>query len=311
MDRSRIDAARNSVSLHDLARKTVRLKRDARGWVGLCPLHREKTPSFHVYDDSKFKCFGCGAWGDAIDFVMLLRGVSFQDAITELSGGEAAPNKDQIMRTVEESEARKADEVRRIAHAHGLWLKGMPVQGTVAETYLRETRAIPTIIPAILKHAMAYCSVLEEETDALIAPLQDRHGHVTAVQQIFLSRETGDAWRDKAGKRVKRTLGAMRDGCVRLGLPDTSLGLAGSVEDALAASNLFSLPVWATCGEQRMSRVWVPDEVEKIVIFADADEPGMVAALEAQRVHRANGKDVTVVMPNEGKDFCDKIERTI
>jgi len=51
----------------------------------LCPFHNEKTPSFWVFDDNSWKCFGCGANGqNAIDFVMKKKGLSFRDAVNHL-----------------------------------------------------------------------------------------------------------------------------------------------------------------------------------------------------------------------------------
>ena len=48
------------------------LRRADRQFVGLCPLHRERHPSFYVHPEKKvFFCFGCGAGGDLFDFVML------------------------------------------------------------------------------------------------------------------------------------------------------------------------------------------------------------------------------------------------
>ncbi len=309
MDQSRINDARRRIPLSQLVGKTVKLKRVSGAFVGLCPFHREKTPSFYVYDTTaKFKCYGCGQWGDAPDFLMLTKGLTFVQAVDELAG-EAAPAP-AIERAVADTGLRQEDNSRRIAHAHGIWLKRQPIAGTVAERYLAQTRAIPGPYPDILGYTRsAYCSVLGEETEALIAPLQDRHGHVTAVQQIFLSRETDDAWRDEKNKRVKRTLGAMLDASVRLGLPDTTLGLAGSVEDALAASSLYSLPVWATCGEQRMGRVWVPEEIEHVVIFADADDAGAKAAMDAKAAQQRAGRRVTIMMPGATKDFAETVEK--
>lgn len=50
-----------------------------------CPFHAERTPSMHVYPNDTFYCFGCGAHGDVIDFVMRLYGLSFKDAVEKLS----------------------------------------------------------------------------------------------------------------------------------------------------------------------------------------------------------------------------------
>ena len=71
--------------------QTVRLHRQGRLFAGCCPFHGEKTPSFFVYPkDSHFHCFGCGAHGDAVDFVMHTRRLSFPEAVAWLSGQNVA-----------------------------------------------------------------------------------------------------------------------------------------------------------------------------------------------------------------------------
>jgi len=59
----------------------IELKRSGTRHIGLCPFHAEKTPSFTLFPDGGFKCFGCGESGDVIDFVKKLHGLSFQDAL--------------------------------------------------------------------------------------------------------------------------------------------------------------------------------------------------------------------------------------
>lgn len=74
------------VNIIDLIGSSVNLKRSGRNYVGLCPFHNEKTPSFSVSADKQiFKCFGCGESGDAISFAMKDRGLSFIEAIEWLS----------------------------------------------------------------------------------------------------------------------------------------------------------------------------------------------------------------------------------
>jgi DNA primase catalytic core len=64
----------------------VSLKKRGRDLVGLCPFHGEKTPSFHVHqEEGYFKCFGCGAGGDVIAFVMQLENMPFGDAARMLA----------------------------------------------------------------------------------------------------------------------------------------------------------------------------------------------------------------------------------
>lgn len=280
--------------------------------MGLCPFHAEKTPSFHV-DDARgtFKCFGCSAWGDVFDFVMLRDGVNFPEAVTRLLGSSDTPKTlAQHRREGPGKEAAEDDEKRRIAHAHEAWLKRLPLHDTLAQLYLVRKRGIRGALPDILGFIPdAYCSPLRRTTGALIAPLQDSAGHVTAVQQVFLDPVTRDAWRGDDGRRIKRTMGAMRDGAVRLAMPDTTMGIAGSVEDALAAMSLFSLPVWAVCGESRLARVWLPDEVEHLMIFADADEAGRKFAADAARAHNRSWSKIEIAYPDEGKDWTEITER--
>lgn len=54
-------------------------------YCGLCPFHEEKTPSFFVFDDNHYHCFGCGAHGNSIDFLINIRHISYKEAIWELT----------------------------------------------------------------------------------------------------------------------------------------------------------------------------------------------------------------------------------
>jgi DNA primase len=82
-----LEELRARTPLPALIGRRVKLSRSGRQWKGCCPFHGEKTPSFYVYDDG-YHCFGCGAHGDAIGFVMQSQGASFMEAV-ELLAGEA------------------------------------------------------------------------------------------------------------------------------------------------------------------------------------------------------------------------------
>jgi DNA primase len=82
-----LDELRSRVSLPDLIGRRVKLVRRGREHAGLCPFHQEKTPSFYVVEDkSFFHCFGCGAHGDAIGFVMRAENLDFLEAVEKLAG---------------------------------------------------------------------------------------------------------------------------------------------------------------------------------------------------------------------------------
>ncbi|MCP4251357.1 MAG: DNA primase [bacterium] len=77
---------RQRVDLVELVSEHVALTRSGRSFKGLCPFHREKTPSFHVIPDKLiFHCFGCKAGGDAFKFVQLREGLSFGEAVRFLA----------------------------------------------------------------------------------------------------------------------------------------------------------------------------------------------------------------------------------
>lgn len=87
---------RRSVSLSEVAGQFgVQLKRQGSEWWGCCPFHAEDTPSFSVFTGrdgvQRFECFGCGTGGDVIQFVQDLKGVGFRDACEILGGKADAP----------------------------------------------------------------------------------------------------------------------------------------------------------------------------------------------------------------------------
>src|SRR5712692_4443914 len=89
-----LDELRSRISLGDLIGRRVRLNRQGREHRGLCPFHNEKTPSFYVVEDKGFfHCFGCGAHGDAIGFLMRADNLDFIEAVERLAGeaGIAVP----------------------------------------------------------------------------------------------------------------------------------------------------------------------------------------------------------------------------
>jgi len=74
------------LNILDLVSQYVKLKRVGKNYVGLCPFHSERTPSFTVSPDKGiFKCFGCGVAGDVVFFYMKIKGVDFKAAIFELA----------------------------------------------------------------------------------------------------------------------------------------------------------------------------------------------------------------------------------
>src|SRR5215813_12419391 len=76
----------NRVDIVDVVGKYVQLKKGGANLMGLCPFHNEKSPSFTVSPTKQFyHCFGCGAHGTAIGFLMEHAGLSFPEAVNDLA----------------------------------------------------------------------------------------------------------------------------------------------------------------------------------------------------------------------------------
>ena len=81
-----LDELRGRVGLIDVIGRRVKLTRKGREYLGLCPFHKEKTPSFTVNEEKGFyHCFGCQAHGSVFDFVMETEGLNFPEAVEKLA----------------------------------------------------------------------------------------------------------------------------------------------------------------------------------------------------------------------------------
>lgn len=95
----------------DVVSSYVKLKRNGNSYTGLCPFHKEKTPSFHVSEDKQlYYCFGCGAGGNLFDFVMNIENLDFVDALEFLaqrSGVTLEEEKGSYQQSKEEADLKQ------------------------------------------------------------------------------------------------------------------------------------------------------------------------------------------------------------
>jgi DNA primase len=81
-----IERIRSTVSIVDIVAQHVQLKRTGRNWVGLCPFHAERTPSFNVREETgRYRCFGCDKSGDVFTFVQEVEHTDFPGAVEFLA----------------------------------------------------------------------------------------------------------------------------------------------------------------------------------------------------------------------------------
>jgi DNA primase len=135
MDRIEVEKLKADIDIISVISEYVQLKKRGRSYIGLCPFHKEKTPSFNV-DPVKqiYKCFGCDKGGDAINFVMDMKGLSFLEALEELASRFNLSV--DFAKTQKSSEKKQFYEINRYAmefYKHML----SSSQGSRAREYLR------------------------------------------------------------------------------------------------------------------------------------------------------------------------------
>lgn len=292
--RARCEAIRQQVSLSELAGKSIKLRRAGREWKACCPFHPDRTPSFTIYaDDSRFMCFGCGAEGDAIDFVMKLHDVRLPEALIML-GGDSAP-------TVRLTTAEPAPECDRAFEAAAIWHAAGSAAGTTAEAYLR-SRGITVPVPDSVRFAMLPLG-RRAAMPTLVAAVSALDGSVHGIQRTFLSADPIGKAALPEGK-AKFSLGRVRGGAIRLGPAAASLIVTEGLEDGLSLLQQLGRPVWVAAGASMLPAMQLPAVTRSVIIGADNDEAGKRAAHAAAEAFAASGRRVRIMRPDAAfKDF--------
>ena len=112
-----IDDIKSNNDIVDIISQYVILKRSGRNFLGLCPFHKEKTPSFSVSADKQiFHCFGCGIGGDVISFICKIDNVNYKEAIEILAekAGIPLPISDNTNDTKKEMLKQKIYEINEL-----------------------------------------------------------------------------------------------------------------------------------------------------------------------------------------------------
>jgi DNA primase len=144
------DEIRQRIDVVDLVSEHVALKRAGRDFVGLCPFHHEKTPSFSVSPAKQiFKCFGCGAGGDVFSFIQLRESVTFIEAMRILAD-RAGIDFDQRIGRAPSDGLGRADLARVNAWAQETFCRAFADEqlGCVARAYVSKRKITTDMVAA-------------------------------------------------------------------------------------------------------------------------------------------------------------------
>lgn len=317
-----VEQVRERTDIVELIGQQVTLKKSGRNFKGLCPFHQEKTPSFYVFpDDQHFKCFGCGAGGDAFSFVMQSERVDFKEALrtlaeragVELAAAPPPPSAGQV-----EQHARLFELNSRAANffSHVLWntqsgeparqmLERRGVDRATAERF--QLGYAPDRWDALLSISTKRGATVEELIAAglvtpredggaydrfrgrLIFPIRDREGRIVG----FGGRLLGDG-QPKYLNTPQTDIFDKSANLYALDLAQDAIRAARKVVvvegymDAIAAHQFGYLNVVASMGtaltEQQVRLV--RRGVDEIILALDADAAGQKAARRGLDVMR-------------------------
>lgn len=135
----------------DYVSQYVRLKRSGRDYAGLCPFHHEKSPSFHVSADKQlFHCFGCGAGGNLVQFVMRMENLDFVEALKLLAerAGITLPENSNTMDDRLHETRKRIWAMNKLSGRYFYHMLTAEKEGEAARHYFAERKITPKTVIA-------------------------------------------------------------------------------------------------------------------------------------------------------------------
>ena len=187
-----LDEIRNRLSLSDMIGRRIKVTRAGREFKACCPFHHEKTPSFTINDDKQFyHCFGCGAHGDVLKFVMEHDNLPFREAVEMLASEAGLQMPKEDPRAIEKAE--KAKTLYDVMDGVAQWLQGQLAQP--ANHYVMEYLTGRGLSPETLAHFRV--GYAPNNGGALVAYLKEQKVTLADMQALGLvkvSQKTGEPY---------------------------------------------------------------------------------------------------------------------
>ncbi|MBP8276638.1 MAG: toprim domain-containing protein [Propionivibrio sp.] len=279
-------------------------ERALSGKHGPCPMCGGKDR--FRFDDKEgrgtYFCSGCGA-GDGVQLAMGITGLSFRDVAAEVEriAGTVRPATTRTERTDDD----KLSALRRV------FRESRPIErGDEACRYLagRGLRLYDLPESIRLHPGMPYRDggAVLGTFPTMLATVTDAAGRALSMHRTFI--QDGTKAPVPAPKKLMQGL-PLSGAAIRLTPVSRSLGIAEGVETALAASELFEVPVWSCLSTSGIEAFDPPEGVEHVIVFADNDAnfAGQAAAYRAAHRLAIKGYEVEVCIPPSVGDWLDEL----
>jgi putative DNA primase/helicase len=274
------------ISVALLGEPTSRSRNEYRwGKRGSLWLNRSGADRGRWYDHER------GEGGDLLDLIVREHGVRLADAIriaeSDYLGNALAPMRQLVPRRPRPSApAVTNDAETRSKIALRIWRETVPIAGTLAECYFTKKRTLD-VKRLNLAHALRWHAGIR----AVVALMSDPvSGKPTGIHRTFL---------DTDGAKIDRKMFG-RQGVIRLSSDDAvtmSLGITEGIEDGLAVLLSSWWPIWVTTSAGAVAKFPILPGIESLTIFADADAPGMQAAITCRDRLRSAGLEAAIAVP--------------
>jgi DNA primase len=188
------------VSIVEVVSDYVPLRRAGSNYLGLCPFHAEKTPSFNVNPAREiFHCFGCGAGGNAFSFVMKIEGVSFPEAVKLLARKSGIEIEERQLTPSEKKSQDEHVQFLRIndltaSYYRSILLNGQ--EGEPARQYLSNRSVEPDISEA---YRLGFAP---DRRDGLVKHLKNNGVELDSALKLGVVRKSDAGWYDLFRNRL-------------------------------------------------------------------------------------------------------------
>lgn len=335
-----LESLRHKTDLVEVISSYVPLTRSGASYKGLCPFHDEKTPSFMIHKgDTHYHCFGCGAHGDAIHFLMAYQKMPFADAVQHLAekfhvqletverqGESTGPNK-KLLRDTLEKAARffhfyllHAEEAR--AALGYLFERGISLefirQFQVGLAPLHEGMLRKILYEYGISDEILLASGLiaqrssggyrEFFCDRITFPIQDAAGHVIGFSARKYKEETfGGKYintSETALFKKSRVLFGLHHSRRRIAKERQVIVVEGQIDALRLVHEGFNFTVagqGTAFGEEHVQELKTLGVTQAYLAF-DSDTAGMTAAAKVGHLFQREGIEVGVISLPQGTD---------
>lgn len=187
-------------SIVEVVSEYVQLRRSGANFLGLCPFHAEKTPSFNVNPAREiFHCFGCGTGGNVFSFVMKMEGLSFPEAVKMLARKAGVEIEERLLTPTEKQALDERQALLRInacvSEYYRTLLRQAP-EAAIARAYLEKRNAAGDIAEI---YGLGYASA---RSDGLARHLRAHGVDLDLAQKLGIVRRNENGWHDLFRNRL-------------------------------------------------------------------------------------------------------------